>query len=150
MCLDALAVKVLYSRTRVERDPLCIPFAFIDDLILQEFCVAMHLIGCVRKGLPLPELPTKVTGKKKLKKAKVKHSPAATRPKGTEGDNQLEVSRPTRSPKRRSRLASLVQCEEPQIADGASISTPKQLELQGSGQVFHCARCILTSVVDIL
>lgn len=95
--------------------------------------MAMHLIGCVRKGLPLPELPTKAAFKKKPKKAKKQYTPAPTKPKGAEGKS-LE---PARSPKRRSRLASLVQCEASQGADGPCISTPKPHEAQGFAQVLH-------------
>lgn len=107
----------------------------------------MHLIACVRKGLPLPELPTKVTAKKKLQQSKKQHAPATTKPRGAEGESQFQAA--AKSPKRRSRLASLVQCEEPQNDKGASISTPNTLEPPGSGQVLHSVGCMLTSATRV-
>lgn len=85
----------------------------------------MHLIGYVRKGVPLPELPTR-TAKKKIKKSKARPPPAdAAEPKGVERINGPIGA--AKSPKRRSRLESLVGSPD---GDGPkTTATPEPNEL---------------------
>ncbi len=89
----------------------------------------MHLIGCVRKGLPLPDRPIK-TVKKKPKKKKERATPLTSQPKEADAKTKVEPV-VEKSPRRRSRLASLVKCQEPQ-RDLPDTVTPTPLE---SGQV---------------
>lgn len=97
----------------------------------QEFCVAMHLIGRVRKGLPLPDLPIKAV-KKTVKKRKTRAPPATSKPKEADPKRKVE-SVAEKSPRRRSRLASLVECQEPE-GDIPDTLIPTSLEL-GQAQV---------------
>ncbi|CAM9979057.1 unnamed protein product [Pylaiella littoralis] len=150
--LNGKRAVVLLGKSGLPQETLAKVWTLADSdcdgrLCVKEFCVAMHLIACVRKGLPLPELPTKVTAKKKLQQSKKQHAPATTKPRGAEGESQSQAA--AKSPKRRSRLASLVQCEEPQNDKGASISTPNTLEPRGSGQVLHSVGCMLTSATRV-
>lgn len=91
----------------------------------------MHLIGCVRKGVPLPELPTR-TAKRKMKKSKARPPPADNvEPKGVGGINgPIEAAK---SPRRRSRLESLVGSAD---GDGPRTTIPESNEL-GIREVLH-------------
>jgi len=96
----------------------------------QEFCVAMHFVGRVRKGLPLPDLPNKAVQKKQKKRKTKAPTTVTSKP------NEADVKRKTvaeKSPRRRSRLASLVECQEPQ-GDNPRTLTPTTHELS-QGQV---------------
>lgn len=70
------------------------------DLVCrQEFCAAMHLIECVRTGLPLPDLSTKAGKNKKITKP----------PEQSSETSETREKTCANSPKRRSRMASLTE-----------------------------------------
>ncbi|CAM9346060.1 unnamed protein product [Ectocarpus fasciculatus] len=97
---------VLLRKSGAPQETLAKVWALADSdgdgrLSFKEFCTAMHLIGCFRKGLPLPEVPSR-----KPKKPKKRQSPGgATKPREGQGKSEITSAK---SPKRRSRLASLV------------------------------------------
>ena len=87
--------------------------------------MAMHLIGRVRKGLPLPG-PQIKAAKKKSKKNKKGAPPAASKPNEAESRRKVEPA-VAKSPKRQSRLASLIECQEPRgDSRGTFIPTPHE------------------------
>ncbi|CAM9393497.1 unnamed protein product [Ectocarpus sp. 12 AP-2014] len=110
---------VLLRKSGVPQETLSKVWALADSdvdgrLSLKEFCTAMHLIGCFRKGLPLPEVPSR-----KPKKPKKRQSPGGdTKPREGQGKREITLAK---SPKRRSRLASLVDPHQDDDPPGASI-----------------------------
>ncbi|CBJ27092.1 conserved unknown protein [Ectocarpus siliculosus] len=111
---------VLLRKSGVPQETLSKVWALADSdvdgrLSLKEFCTAMHLIGCFRKGLPLPEVPSR-----KPKKPKKRQSPGGdTKPREGQGKREITFAK---SPKRRSRLASLVDPHQDANPPGASIA----------------------------
>lgn len=107
----------------------------------------MHLIGCVRKGVPLPELPTRTT-KKKLKKSKARPPSAAAAAKAKEIERIQGPIEAAKSPKRRSRLASLVGSPD---GDGPRTAIPESNEpgvrevLHSLGYIYHTSVAESTS-----
>ncbi|CAM9593605.1 unnamed protein product, partial [Ectocarpus sp. 8 AP-2014] len=111
---------VLLRKSGVPQETLSKVWALADSdvdgrLSLKEFCTAMHLIGCFRKGLPLPEVPSR-----KPKKPKKRQSPGGdTKPREGQGKREITFAK---SPKRRSRLASLVDPHQDADPPGTSIA----------------------------
>lgn len=103
----------------------------------------MHFIGCVRKGVPLPELP-KRAAKKNLKKAKTRPPPTAAAAAAAKSEGVATIKGPTeaaKSPKRQSRLASLVGSPG---GDGPCTNIPESKE-PGVEEVSHSLGCICHS-----
>ncbi|CAM9867695.1 unnamed protein product [Scytosiphon promiscuus] len=96
-------------------------------LSVKEFCEAMHLIACVRRGMPLPNLPTEAGKKKKTARSHRQSSAARAAP------NEARGSTSANSPKRQSRMASLTEpphAHASQLADGPCTSTLESQNLQ--------------------
>lgn len=129
------------------RPPPCVRFDKIArvvpaTLICQEFCVAMHLIYCVRKlGLQLPEPPS-VRICKKTPKSK-NRTPGAT--KTTLIKSTAEII-PPRSPKRRSRMAMLVGDDQSAPAT-RGVDTPKPKEAASNAQEPSALQTTVTTLV---
>ena len=130
LCIRAATSPITYPYMYIYA-PLVFPAA---PYILQnqEFCMVMSLIDALKRGQPLPELSTASTLKKSVKRSDLRPSVTS---RVVESSRETEVVSP-RSPKRQSRVASLVGNEQHrQATPGTNTSEgERDTALQHEGQ----------------